>query len=424
VVLPVRRDRVARGLAVAGAIGVFLGCWELLHHWFYAHHQLADTPTYERYGRAMRHGILPYRDIPVEYPPGALPVFVAPTFVDGYVTTFGWLMAACGAACIAFAAAAGARVRARDHRGLAARSGRSPNLRLLARLFVVGSLAALLHDRHRLGWAALGGAIAAKLYGLVLLPLALAWTLRRRGTRELLWSAACGVAVVAVAAVPFAILAPHGLWQSIRGESSPLQIKLGASSSTFGHPTVEATPRSRTSPARAPSPRPRLCSSFAFLALWVAFARERADRSFATRRRICVRRVRQSAHAVLIWLVDRAFVRGRRGIVCTACSLRTPADECLLRSGTGVRLPFHLAWVVLLRNLVLVGLLVAHAAGPRSLAARSAAVVHRRRRPRARPRSPARAGPENLRPSATLPPRRPSMAESCGPVMRRRCRPV
>jgi uncharacterized membrane protein len=359
---------------VVGAIGVFLGCWELLHHWFYAHHQLVDTPTYEGYGRAMRDGILPYRDIPVEYPPGALPVFVAPTFVDGYTTTFGWLMAACGAVCIAFAAAAGARVRA------LAMIAVSPLLigsLALTRfdfwpeLFVVGALAALLHDRHKLGWAALGAAIAAKLYGLVLVPLAIAWTVRRRGTRELLWSTACGLAVVAAATVPFLILAPHGLWESIHGEASrPLQIEsLGASFlTTFGHPTVESTHGSLNLARQGTVAAVTTVLEVAVLvALWVAFARGPAtsDR-FVRYAAACICAFvafgKVLSPQFLIWLVPIVpLVRGRRGIVCAVLL----ASALLL---TDVFFPqryweyifhFHLAWVVLLRNLMLVGLLVA-----------------------------------------------------------------
>ena len=92
---------------------MFLGCWEALHHWFYARNVITDTPTISR-GTAMRcgDGIVPYRDIAVEYPPGALPVFLAPTYANGYDETFGWLMAACGVGCLLFAAAARARTHA------------------------------------------------------------------------------------------------------------------------------------------------------------------------------------------------------------------------------------------------------------------------------------------------------------------------
>ena len=94
---------------------MFVGCWVVLHHWFYARHVITDTPVYEGYGSAIDHGLLPYRDFPVEYPPGALPVFVAPVYLygyAGYAQVFGWLMAALGVGCLAVAAVAGARSRA------------------------------------------------------------------------------------------------------------------------------------------------------------------------------------------------------------------------------------------------------------------------------------------------------------------------
>src|SRR5205085_11957711 len=101
--------------AAAAAAAVFIGCWALLHHWFYARYLITDTPIYEGYGNAMDHGLLPYRDFPVEYPPGALPVFAAPVYLYGYADyaeVFGWLMAALGAGCVAVAGLAGAAPRA------------------------------------------------------------------------------------------------------------------------------------------------------------------------------------------------------------------------------------------------------------------------------------------------------------------------
>ena len=52
------------------------------------------------------------------------------------------------------------------------------------------------------------------------------------------------LAVAAAAFVPFAVLAPHGLWSSLTGQlSRPLQIEsLGAAIfTTFGHPRVIST---------------------------------------------------------------------------------------------------------------------------------------------------------------------------------------
>ncbi len=61
-----------------GAAGLFLASWGLVHRWFWAHGQLVDWPTYQAYGDAiLHHGLVPYRDFAVEYPPGALPAFVA-----------------------------------------------------------------------------------------------------------------------------------------------------------------------------------------------------------------------------------------------------------------------------------------------------------------------------------------------------------
>src|SRR3954462_7996499 len=106
-------------------------------------------------------------------------------------------------------------------------------------LFVVGALAAFHHDRHRLGWAALAAAIGVKLFAVVLVPLAVALTLRRRGARELGRAAAWGAAVLAIVFLPFLAISPGGLWRSLHGEASrPLQIESLAASfvTTFGHP--------------------------------------------------------------------------------------------------------------------------------------------------------------------------------------------
>ena len=53
-------------------------------------------------------------------------------------------------------------------------------------LLVVASLAALVHERMRLGLGLLGAAVATKIFPLVLLPLAVLYVWRRRGRREAL----------------------------------------------------------------------------------------------------------------------------------------------------------------------------------------------------------------------------------------------
>ena len=54
--------------------------WGLVHRFFWAHGKLVDWPTYQSVRRRDRRpATFPYRDFAVEYPPGALPVFVLPS---------------------------------------------------------------------------------------------------------------------------------------------------------------------------------------------------------------------------------------------------------------------------------------------------------------------------------------------------------
>src|SRR5215475_11783581 len=94
-----RSSSADRWLVAAIASAIFLVSWGLVHDWFWAHGTLVDWPTYQTYGDAIKAGRVPYRDFAVEYPPGALAVFVLPSLIGGaYATTFAWVMAACGVA--------------------------------------------------------------------------------------------------------------------------------------------------------------------------------------------------------------------------------------------------------------------------------------------------------------------------------------
>jgi len=226
-------------LALAVGLALLAVAWTLLDHGWYAHRRIVDTPVYAEYGNAMTAGRLPYRDFAVEYPPGALPVFVVPALgpSDRYDRLFGTLMLACAAAALAFLVTALAAVGAGPLRlyGAVVFAALSPLLLgslVLTRFdfwpaaLTVGALAAFVSARERAGFAALALAVAAKAYPLVLLPLAAVHVGRRRGRRELAIGLAVFLAVLVAVVLPFAVLAPHGLVASFRDQAGrPLQIE-------------------------------------------------------------------------------------------------------------------------------------------------------------------------------------------------------
>src|SRR6266849_2441235 len=94
-------SRAGSAVLVVVAIGLFLGSWALLHHGTLGRGQITDTGVYQRYGDATAGGQVPYRDFRLEYPPGALPVFVLPSLGHegdraAYNRWFERLMSLCG----------------------------------------------------------------------------------------------------------------------------------------------------------------------------------------------------------------------------------------------------------------------------------------------------------------------------------------
>jgi uncharacterized membrane protein len=219
---------------VALALALFALSWFLLHHGFYERDQIVDTPVYESYGEAIQDGEVPYRDFRVEYPPGALPMFVLPALADAdYRVAFEWLMALCGGGLVV-AVALAARQLGLGFGTLAfvALSPLAIGSVILTRfdlwpaMLASFALAALLYERLRLGHMLLGASIAAKLYPAVFLPLTVAYTWRRHGRREALVCAALSLGVVVAVYLPFFALAPGGVLSSLgRQLSRPLQIE-------------------------------------------------------------------------------------------------------------------------------------------------------------------------------------------------------
>ncbi|MGZ4394726.1 MAG: glycosyltransferase 87 family protein [Gaiellaceae bacterium] len=383
-------------VVAALAVLVFSASWGALHVGFYTRDQIVDTPVYQRYGDAMARGQVPYRDFGLEYPPGALPMFVLPALGHHQVTqfesfrrSFERLMWACGVlmlVAMAFALhALGASAR---------RTAAAPLFAALAPLalgsvvlsrfdlwpaaIVAAALAAIVSGRLRLGHALLGLGIAAKVYPAVLVPLALVHVWRRRGRREALICLGFLLAAIAVVVVPFLALAPGGVWASVvRQTTRPLQIEsLGAAILIALHHAagLAVTMRSSHGSQNLDGTGPNVIGSLqtvlqiaALLAIWALYARGRAGREEL---------VRYSATAVvafvalgkvfspqfLIWLVPLVpLVRGRRGLAASGLLLVAMVLTQLWFPYRYWDYALHFdataSWLVLVRDLVMLALL-------------------------------------------------------------------
>jgi uncharacterized membrane protein len=192
-----------------------------------------DVHLYGGFAHSVFAGRVPYRDFFMEYPPGALAVFLPPqVFGTGhYNAAFKSLMALCGAATIVVLALLLVRLGATRGRlwaavGLFALSPIALGPISLntydawPALLTVIALALLLAALPVAAFAVLGLAFAAKVYPVVLLPPSLVYVWRTAGRRLALWSAAAFAGVALVFVLPFLALAPHGLAESFRAQAA------------------------------------------------------------------------------------------------------------------------------------------------------------------------------------------------------------
>jgi hypothetical protein len=215
---PTAAPRRALVVAAAGAIGAL--------SWLVAARALppswSDVPLYKGYADAVFGGAVPYRDVMIEYPPGALLALLGPRLfgTDAYVLVFTFAMALCGLVVVACADVLAERLGLSARRryvtlGLLAASPLLLGTIVLERydLFpaalVAGALVAQAHRRWGLGGALLGLGAAAKVYPAVLLPILLLFSYRAGGRRPAVRSAAAFAAAVLAATLP--LLAVAGL---------------------------------------------------------------------------------------------------------------------------------------------------------------------------------------------------------------------
>jgi hypothetical protein len=373
-----------RFASAAVGCALFLVSWGLLHHGFYARERIVDTPVYERYGEAMTQGQVPYRDFAVEYPPAALPVFVLPALgqgnFDDYERRFEGVMAALGIACVllvAFVASSWWAPLLVGAAPLALGSVILSRFDLWPAALTVAALALLVAGRFRFGLGVLGVATAAKLYPALLVPIALAHVWRLRGRREALICAGAFVAVVTAIVIPFALLAPGGVWDSVsRQAGRPLQIEsLGAGLLLGAHHlfglelTMESSHGSQNLAGTAADVlgvASTLLQLAVVIAIWVWYARAPASRDrllAASAGAVCafIAFGKVFSPQFLIWLIPLVpLIAGRRGLAAsgllTAALVLTQLWFPYRYWDLALELDPLVSWLVLARDLVLVAL--------------------------------------------------------------------
>ncbi len=321
--------------------------WGVLHVGWYTHAQIVDYGVYQFYGDKVVHEhAVPYRDFELEYPPGALPVFVAPALVGGfdYPRVFQALMAACLAAAV-FAAFLIAGTKASVLTAVAPLALGSVVLSrfdLWPAALTALALAAAVRQRWALSAMLIGTAFAAKLWPAVLVPIVAVWIARSEGGRAAGRWLAMAAGTAAAWFLPFIILSPRGVAHSFHVQfARPLQLEsLGAAVLIARHHLTGARLFVETSygsqnvigpGAHTAAIVTSVVGVFALAAVYVAFARRSPDTDEL---------LRYAAAAVAVTL---AFgkVFSPQFLIWLIPSRRSSSRNCGSPSGTG---PLRTSW--------------------------------------------------------------------------------
>ena len=221
----------------------------------------SDVTGYQRYGSLVLDGAVPYRDFDLEYPPGALAMFVLPAtgvVARGAVDGASWsppneqarryyrgftssVLVLLGVMLLLTASTLHALDRTAVVVALALGVLASSPLLLgqvlierfdvLPATLVAAALATSVRGHYRLGGALLGLGAAAKLYPAFLLPILAIAALRNRRRREAVWVVGTALAAAALVFLPVAVASPGDAWDSLRVQfRGGLQIETFASS--------------------------------------------------------------------------------------------------------------------------------------------------------------------------------------------------
>jgi len=233
------RGPLLAGAALTVASWAFVSFTPVFRDWLFG-----DAREYENWGNWITSHLVPYRDFNVEYPPAALPTFAIPVYLrvlfGHYNTWYFWfrieLLALALLLLLAIAwALAGLGASRRHAYAALCIAGVTPALLGPISLFhydywpallATGAVAALVARRGVLACALAALGAAAKVFPIVLVPLALFELWRAGRWRAVLEGSGAAAAVLLVVVGPFAAIAPHGLGWAIHRESSrPLDLE-------------------------------------------------------------------------------------------------------------------------------------------------------------------------------------------------------
>jgi hypothetical protein len=342
----ISRSRTVLAVTIS-ALG-FAISWYVLHHGWYALDHLFDTREYNRDAHLMLvKGETPYLNFKLEYPPLSIPLFLLPRLLGArsfsqYQQIFQVLMCLCGMVSVGLAAYLISSSNASTRRvvfGVAVLAATPLMLGavLLSRydlfptMLTIGALTAIYTDRNRTGFALLALGTAAKAYPAVILPIAFVYVWRTLSRREAMICLSVFLGVALACFLPFAIIAPKGLWWAIHGqESRPPQIEsivsaifLAAHQLIGTHLTTYFTHQSDNidgHPAMRAAGYVSVLQLVALVLIWLGYARGAATKQrllFAAAAAVCAFIVfdRVLSPQYLIWLAPMvAVLNGRRGV--------------------------------------------------------------------------------------------------------------
>jgi Glycosyltransferase family 87 len=351
-----------------------------------------DVGHYEGFARRILDGDVPYGDFTVEYPPFALPAFVAPALVTsdaaGYLFAFKLLMTGLGVVVLLATGHSLGRLGADRAATVTGLGTIALAPLLLGHVFlnrydlwpaalVALAVAGYLSKREVCASGFLAGSFAAKTFTVAMLPIAAARILLTRGRGALVRSAAVFAAVCLAIFSYFLATSFGGLgfsyWtqasRDLHGESLPGSILLALDAiGLYAATIVPGDPGSLDLAGRLPSVLATTTTTAAAAAIvwiWVACRRSlRSDAVFLTSLTAAAVAFLALAKVIspqfLIWLLPLVpLVAGPAGRIAAALLVVSMVlTQFELRGWEGLHVDPWAAWLLLFRNVLLVLLLV------------------------------------------------------------------